>query len=307
MSDDDSSVPGQRALTTRKVGKMISDERKLIVDEISQSLSDNLAKSLKSSLAEELRESLMTGFESIIIARFEALETKLLHLEETITANQSDVARVFADIESIKETNEHHANEIVRLTNENLELCNQMEQMRAIIDELDERVEERTNRSLRQTLIFRGVKGSPNEKWSVTTDKLANTIAGVLDTSFNDAHEMINRAHRGGKDQRYIYANFFSWLDCEEIVEAFRNDTTVHVYVDYKYGPKTTFRRNEALALRKQMKADGDIVKGYVKYPAMLMVKYSMSDTKYTMHKNLSKIKVVWNKRASDQSVVSNP
>ena len=133
----------------------------------------------------------------------------------------------------------------------------------------------------------------------MTTDKLAGTIADVLDINFDRAQDMMNRAHREDKYKKDIYANFYSWLGCEWIIEAFRKDS-IQIYADYKYGPRTTVRKNEALSCRKQLKADGEIVKGFVKYPAQLMGKFALPDDVYTMHKDFSKMKIAPKKDNND-------
>ena len=62
------------------------------------------------------------------------------------------------------------------------------------------------------------------------------------------------------------------WEDCERLTKEARS-ANVNFYVDYKYGPKTTVRRNEALKKRKELKAAGVIDHGFVAFPARLMVK----------------------------------
>ena len=137
------------------------------------------------------------------------------------------------------------------------------------VDELEERIEERTNRSLRQTMIFKGIAGTENESWSATTNKLAEAIADATTATFEIARDMINRAHRGGKHKKDIYANFHSWQDTQDIIWAFRNNNIqfpqVKIYANYKYGPMTSVRRSAALKRRKELKEAGEIIKGYIK------------------------------------------
>ena len=111
---------------------------------------------------------------------------------------------------------------------------------------------------------------------------------------------MINRAHRSAPNQfkinrRNIYVNMHSWDDCEEIIKAFRHknveDKNFGIYVSYKYGPLTTKRRNLALIRRGELKKDGAIISGYVKYPAHLMVKFE-PDGIYEQFEDFSKIDV---------------
>ena len=43
------------------------------------------------------------------------------------------------------------------------------------------------------------------------------------------------------------------------------------VFVDYKYGPLTTLRRNLALKRRRELLNSGELSKAHVAYPARLM------------------------------------
>ena len=65
-----------------------------------------------------------------------------------------------------------------------------------------ERVEERTNRTLRKTIIFKGVEEeSENESWKDTETKLANILAANMNIPLQRARNMIERAHRGRRSR----------------------------------------------------------------------------------------------------------
>ena len=127
-------------------------------------------------------------------------------------------------------------------------------------------------------MVFRNIpEGEEEKSWADTTELLASKIASLVDVDTQVAKRMINRCHRGGNTTFYksknrirpIYASMIRWDECEAIVKAAREQNAF--YVDYKYGPLTTIRRNEALKMRKSMKRDGSIIKGFVKFPAVLM------------------------------------
>ena len=115
---------------------------------------------------------------------------------------------------------------------------------------------------------------------------------------------MINRAHRSGakvaNKHRVIYAYFVRWDVTQDIITAFRNSNINYpgfrTFAEYKYGPKTSVRRRDALKLRKDLKTEGEIVSGYIKYPAQLMVKFSHNDKHYKMHTDFSKVPVDFSK-----------
>ena len=325
MSDDEE---GRRSstVTIRKVKSLLNEERKSINDELSQrfddfskSLCTEIAKSLKSSLVTEIKESLatelteglsvsiMTGIEKLIKTKFAEFEIKVATLEKKIENNASDLGKIRSEIENVSLVNESQANEIEQLKRQNSVLQKQSfvnQSMLNKIDELEERVEERTNRSLRQTMIFRGIPENTNEKWSDTKHLLAELIADNCDVTYEDANTMINRAHRGGakvaNKHRPIYANFWRWDVTQDIISGFRESNIQNpgfrIFAEYKFGPKTTMRRRDALKLRKDLKHDGEIVSGYIKYPARLMVKFSQNDKHYKMHTDFSKAPVDFSK-----------
>ena len=146
------------------------------------------------------------------------------------------------------------------------------------VKELEKKVEDRTNRQLRKTLVFRQVPELDSEKtWSDTTEIVANKISELLDMNIDDARYEIDRCHRGGnakwykanKKVRPIYVAMLRWPTCEELVSEARKSNDIHI--DYKYGPLTTQRRNAALAMRKELKRKGEICQGFIKFPAVLM------------------------------------
>ena len=144
------------------------------------------------------------------------------------------------------------------------------------IKDLEEKVEERTNRQLRKTLVFRGITENDSEKsWAETKKVLSSKIAALLNTSPDNAGSLVDRCHRSGRKglgrPRPIFAAMKFWEDCESIVWSARKKKTV--LVDYKYGPLTTKRRNVALQKRREMLDSGELVQAHVAYPARLMGK----------------------------------
>ena len=111
-------------------------------------------------------------------------------------------------------------------------------------------------------------------------DKLPNSkFADLMGVSHDEAKLMIDRCHRGGKPKYYkeknkirpIYAAMMRWDKCEALVKAAREQN--EYYIDYKCGPLTTIRRNQALKMRKEMKRSGQVTSAFLKFPALLMGK----------------------------------
>jgi len=161
---------------------------------------------------------------------------------------------------------------------------------------IEERIEERTNRQMRKTLVFRGIREHADEKyWKHTDKRLSKTLADAFSCDESEATDMIDRCHRTGDPKYYkeagrsrpIAAAMHNWKDCEDIIETFRKNNT-GVFVDYKYGPKTTKRRNLALQLRKELKQKGEIDQAYISYPAKLKGRKN-GERDYKLIKDFSK------------------
>ena len=304
---------GCRVVTVEKVKSLITEERKSILEEVVASLSRSIADDIKDSLTAELSAALKA---SLSVTFVEILDDKL----EPI---QGEISQMKKDIASLNELSIIQAAEIEKLKQENINLQKQPVSFQNTdiekkMHDVEERIEERTNRSLRQTLVFKGIqeqtfevknyKGdqiSVPEKWSDTTDILSSVIAKACDTDIDETRDWINRAHRSAPNKnkqgkRDIFANFFSWEVTQDIIKGFRNynmaNKTFKVYVDYKFGPLTSSRRNEALKVRGELKREGTISKGYVKYPALLMV-VKKGESRFTEHADYSKMPVTFNAR----------
>ena len=125
----------------------------------------------------------------------------------------------------------------------------------------------------------------------------------MKDLNYDQARNMIERAHRGRSNRynegpRPIYAAIFHWKDAEWVKEEFleknKRSRAFPYIVEQMYGPLTSRRRNQALKTRMELKNEGTIVSGFIQYPAKLFVKYNNRDKKYTMHKNFSNEKVIF-------------
>ena len=167
---------------------------------------------------------------------------------------------------------------------QNVEIPEQVRQLRAENDKLREELESRTNRQLRRTLVFKNIPETKNdESYQEVKALLAETISSITDISKEEAFNGIERAHReanreGGNRQgkRKIFAAFLNWELPQKIIDQFRKksiqDRTFELYAEQMYGPLTSLRRNLAFQKRKELKAKGEIVSGFVKFPAKLMV-----------------------------------
>ena len=265
---------------------------------------------------DEDRDKLLEDIKSIIDDRLslfeEKLEIKVLALEQTISDNHSEINLLKLQVTSLETQNQAKQNDISNLrselddlklkteelavnTNDNQSLS---ENIIENVKSLEARVEERTNRQLRKTLVIKGLKELDSETWEDTRDLVAETIhKNIKSVSFDEAYDMLERVHRGPYNplkvgRRVIYAALYQWDDCEFIVNKFRKINRLNgqlkLYVDYKYGPLTTCRRNEALKVRREPINEQKIVQGYISYPAKLHVKYDKNGD-WVIHDDFSK------------------
>ena len=264
-----------------------------ILDEFRDILTtQHIPKSLDEESYGQLKEVIKNSVEEAITTFSQKYDERLHKLEKMLT--------------NVVESSVKQAEEMEHKT---LSLTKENEALRLKVDCLEEEIEERTNRSLRKTLIFKNIPQNGKETWDEPTEKVAEAIhkASKGDISFDEAHDMLERCHRGkprragGNAPKYpppVYAAIDDWRNSERIKDCFFNrPANFDVFVDQKYGKRTTWRRNQALKKRKDLKAKGDIVSGYVKYPAVLMVK-KRHGLKYEEFDNFSKMPVVFEERS---------
>ena len=252
-----------------------------------------------------------------ITTRLDGFETRIAKLEQDTHQNENSIGELGAQVET---SNELTTKKFVELTKRVADLEEMLEKLQTMpedVRELSEKVEDRTNRQLRETLVFKNIPEVRNgdETYKDTKELLATTISEhCVDVSYDDALSQIKRAHReSGRrrddeeehprvGKRIIYAAFHSWDMCQLIIETFREkcikQRDFEICAEQKYGPKTNKRRQLAFKLRKQLKDGGQITSGFVDFPAKLMVNYpgqTIADGNgrhkkvYRLHTNFSK------------------
>ena len=214
-------------------------------------------------------------------------------LNETIKDLRKQLHQMKEDAKVSKKRTDDNTNLINKLSTK----VNNFEEVIAVqsvqIKVLQTRLEDQTCRNSRNSLIIRGVKEEPEEKWDDTRRIVCEALSAKLDLTSEQMSGMIERIHRGkppkNEGPRVVHARFFNWNHIELIKDKWwKNGKGTGIYLDQRYGADTTFRRNQALATRKQLKTAGEIVGGYVKYPAKLFVKYQSTDRKHHLHEDYS-------------------
>ena len=302
---------GSRKKATKNI--VPASDRDSDIEEATTTTEQAISKTYLEQAIKKLESSLQKGYNNTIDKLNETIDA----LTQTLNNTKKHCEKLQQEVRELKE-DKHKIQDDLKNANKKIQA-------------LEERVEERTNRQLRKTLVIRGIPESSSnnsrhatnsstssataadpaaaETWNQSKEKLANAIADVSDISAASAIEMVERAHRSAPNPRYhgtaprpIFAALYKWPDAERIVEAFRKYNIANpehaISCDFKYGPLTTKRRNMAFMERKKLKERGEIVSGYVAYPARLMVKTSRRQgTKYICQKDFSHEPVSFGKR----------
>ena len=214
---------------------------------------------------------------------------------------KTSASEILKRVDSLEER-VHHLEEVNNELTEELKHSRETEDVQAIqINTLKYRLEDQTNRNCRRTLIVRGIAELPNEKWDDTKSLLASNIAKLCKLPQDGMMKAIERAHRSKMrkndkkaGRRDIHVLFFDWNIAQEVLTEFiKHGRGQDVYIEQRYGPDTTWRRNQAKKERRKLLDEGVITCGFVDFPAILLVKYTEDDTKYTKHKDFSRLEVV--------------
>ena len=241
----------------------------------------------------------------VLVDKVNVVETTLERHDERMQGTENEIGELRATL------NNHIDQNKVAMEAYEKRLKEMKEQHEVDVKQLREEIEERTNRQLRETLIFKNIPENGKETYEQTRELLADLISQHSDISYDVAFAQIKRCHREGeikdendyrlprKGKRHIYAGFVNWYVCQQIIKAFRHKCTTDdefsIYVDQKYGTLTTKRRSLALHERKTLKNRGQIEGGYLRYPARLYVTTGVvvnGKKSYVLHKDFSKVDV---------------
>ena len=248
-----------------------------------------------------------------INGRLDRLDQRLDTIDETHLAHAKKLEEIDERIEEVDaKTTEGLTSAINRISkletqiqHLEIELPNQIRQLCLENDYLREELENRTNRQLRRTLIFKNIpETKDDESYAEVKALLAKIISTHTEITNAEALAGIERAHRESKKRdgvregrRKIFVAFLNWELPQLILNEFRkkriNDPTFDIYAEQMYGPMTSQRRNLAFQARKKLKEEGSIVSGYVAFPARLMVNLPgevdrMGKKYYKLHENFS-------------------
>ena len=138
---------------------------------------------------------------------------------------------------------------------------------------------------MRKTLVLESIRQpQQRESWDQPKQMLGNEILNIMPELDKDfITSKIERAHRAKwNNYRTILpavAKFSDWTFSKQVKSSFikaakdkKDETTI--IVSRMYSAALTKRRNNAMVKQKELRKDGHQIQAYVKYPAVLMVKY---------------------------------
>ena len=235
-----------------------------------------------------------------ITARLDNYDSRLDNVEKSVAHTDNRLGELAAQLENgdliVSQKFSHITSRVAAMEAKIRELENVPKQIDELgelpnrVDQLREEIENRTNRSLRETLVFKNVPEEEGENSYDDTKKLLATTINrhCPDITYDYAFSQIKRAHRernrnfqeyagqSREGKRLIFAAFHSWDLCQKLIETFRTkciqDRNFNIAAEQKYGPLTSKRRQKAYLERKKLKESGVIASGYVDFPAKLMV-----------------------------------
>ena len=276
-------------------------------------------KSMFAQMENRLAASISASVLSGISNQLSNLETKLTTLEETVAANSkksncnaiaSHAAKTLATSASNDIKDLRTEMDVLSVSTSNLDqfkdTVNSFNAKQATINHvLLEKAEDLTNRSLRKTVIIRGIPEERGEvSWDDTRKVVVNALVKYTGRSYDDLNSVFERIHRATKKEstnnqqnrstqpRIIHALLRDWNEIEKLSTALRKSEEQNgIYIDQQYGPLTTYRRSQALLKRKTMKEANTITGGHVKYPAVLFVRYSHGE-KFVRCEDFSKLPI---------------
>ena len=317
----DNNNKGQK--DTRR--KSNTDEKKKADEKVETSDSDWRAFIVKQNelMRKHVTDSIAASEKNIK----KIIDTKFNELHALVTANTKRIETVdekAINAHSIASVNQHdlecQGEAINRLETSNETLVAEIKQLKLDKDveairyhTLRNRVEDQTNRACRRTLIVKGIAERPNEKWDDTENLLKERLTKLCNLreypGFN-IHKAFERVHRGklwrnkeNLGKRDIHVLLYDWKDTQFLLDKFiKHGRKQGVFMDQRYGPDTTYRRNIAMKERKHLLETKAIVGGHVKFPAKLVVKTHEDQPRFVLKQDFSKVDVPDRVRDSDEN-----
>ena len=126
------------------------------------------------------------------------INTEIASLKSELRSRDVAISALQTEVAAVKSAND----ELMSVNKKLEEKLSDSEKFHSTVIEsfiqLEEKLEDRTNRQLRQTIVVKGLPEKPSEKWADTRNILAKYIAKAYDMEFRKAYSLFERVHRGG-------------------------------------------------------------------------------------------------------------
>ena len=169
--------------------ELVQELKTELIADLKSEIFADLVKDVKSQVLVEIKET----YDKKNATIYKKIDSTKTSLSTKVNANETLVKDLATRVQSLEEKN-------LELEKDNSELHEMEKELGKSllkINVLERRLEDRTNRSMRKTLVFKGIHEGEEEKtWQHTEDILAEVIANTLDVSTERASGMIERAHR---------------------------------------------------------------------------------------------------------------
>ena len=157
----------------------------MVSEEKLQTILSNALKAQKDEIINEFKKEIKAL--SSKVENIKKIADEALNIAKQ---NKADIVKVSAEVDSLNE-------KFNALNTEHNQLQVQSAAKDQAINNLENKLEDTTNRHLRKTLVIKGVKELENETWTATESVLAKTISEATDGDVDEiaAARMIERAH----------------------------------------------------------------------------------------------------------------
>ena len=247
-------------------------------------------------------EILLGKIEELMDKKFEKMTKTIDQTNVTIQATLQQLTTDTNTNKRIAMNNEHL---IIQLTGDHdkmgKDLANAQIKNDHSINDLHEQISQLTvnlndqkDRSMRDTLVIRGIAETEKETWKETSVNLINYIAQISTLSKDDIEYNVDRAHRGKatnpnrKDPRPIFVKFNTWKFAQEVMYLIidsNKQRKSNVFVSQLYCEATTEKMNAALKMRKELIKLHPDTEMFVKYPGILLCRKRGSKEQYIPYK----------------------
>ena len=225
----------------------------------------------KDSSSSSSTNNSLNEIKALLNEKCDEFSNKLVSIKEKFGTTATEIyikmEQIEKKVEDAKANASNNSDEIESLKFEMKEQSDKISKQFETISELESKIEELKNRSLRKTLIFKTIKYQQANESSCSDTKsvLIDQISRVLpETTKEEISKNIERAHRvnskgtsSNGSPPYLVVKIVNWEFSEKVKSTFileNQNGRSQVFVSQMYSKSLTLRRKQALKHRQEMK-----------------------------------------------------